>query len=242
MSTARNRFNLRTTSTTVPSTEEKHTDENVIDDTAAPTSSTQRALRARPGFNVRGRSRTTAVSSTTAPASGSDVAEVAEQTEPKTEVSSEKPSAPAKPSPRFSSRRPNQLIGGRGRLSPLTKTAAPSAESPNDGNADVVADSEKSASDQIKGATQEAVVDDNESSQNETSIPVQTGINRLRSRPRLQVHAAAPHKAPSTGPAVYNNANRKVNPLLSRRKLGSSTTTTTGTCHETIGQHNINDF
>lgn len=223
---ARNRFNLRTSTTAAPATEEKHTDENVIDDTASPTTSTARALRSRPAFNARGRSRSTTVSSTLAPVVESEAAEVGEPSE----VTSEKPAASAKPASRFNLRRPNQLLAARGRLSPLAKTTAASTEAPVEINADVVADSEKSASDQNKGVTQEVAVDENESSQSETSTPAVSGLNRLRNRPRLQVHAAtAPHRAP-TGSAVYNNANRKTNPLIARRRnLGSSTTTTTTT-------------
>lgn len=226
---ARNRFNLRTTTTAVPSTEEKQVDENAIDDTVSPTSSTARSLRVRPAFNARSRSRSTTASSTstaaTAPVAESDAADAAEQTE----VSSEKAFSPSKPASRFNLRRPNQLLAARGRVSPLAKTVAPSTEAPSDSNADVVADSEKSASDQNKATTQEVAADENESSQVETSTHTLSGLNKLRNRPRLQVHAAtAPHRQP-TGPAVYNNANRKANPLIARRRnLSSSTTTTTG--------------
>lgn len=216
---------MRTSSTAAPSTEEKHTDENAIDDTAAPTSSTARAIRARPGFNARGRSRLTTPTSTLAPAAESDAAEGGAEA---ADVSSEKPSAPPKPASRFNLRRPNQLLAARGRLSPLAKTAAPSTEAPSDSNADVVADSEKSASDQNKSATQEVAADENESSQGETSTPALTGLNKLRNRPRLQVHAAAAPQRPPAGSAVYSNANRKANPLIARRRNLASTSTTTG--------------
>lgn len=215
---------MRTSSTAAPSTEEKHTDENAIDDTAAPTSSTARAVRTRPAFNARGRSRLTTATSTSAPASESDAVEGAEAAD----VPSEKPSAPAKPASRFNLRRPNQLLAARGRLSPLAKTAAPSTEAPSDSPSDVVADSEKSASDQNKSATQEVAADENESSQTETSTQALTGLNKLRNRPRLQVHAAAAPQRPPAGSAVYSSANRKANPLIARRRNLASTSTTTG--------------
>lgn len=224
---ARNRFNLRT-STAAPSTEEKHADENVVDETVPPTSSTARAHRARPAFNARGRSRTTTASSTAAPTAEGEVAEGVEHSE----VASEKPAAPAKPASRFNLRRPNQLLAGRGRSPLLAKATTPSTEAPSDSNGEVVADSEKSASDQNKGITQEVIPDENESSQAETSTQAVSGLNKLRNRPRLQVHAAAAPHRPPTGSAVYNNANRKANPLIARRRnLSSSTTTTTGNCH-----------
>lgn len=216
---------MRSTSTAAPSGDEKHADENAIDDTASPTSSTARALRLRPAFNARGRSRSTTVSSTLAPSAEGDAPQDAEQTD----VSSEKPSSP-KPASRLNLRRPNQLLAARGRLSPLSKTTTPSTEAPSDASAaEVIADSEKSASDQNKGVTQEVGADENESSQAETSTPALTGLNKLRNRPRLQVHAAAAPQRQPVGSAVFNNANRKANPLIARRRnLGSSTTTTTG--------------
>lgn len=53
----------------------------------------------------------------------------------------------------------------------------------------------------------------------ESSTP-ETGLNRLRNRPRIQITAStARTKAPSVA------INRKVNPLIARRKLGGSSTT-----------------
>lgn len=53
----------------------------------------------------------------------------------------------------------------------------------------------------------------------ESSTP-ETGLNRLRNRPRIQITAST---ARTKAPAV--TINRKVNPLIARRKLGGSSTT-----------------
>lgn len=65
-------------------------------------------------------------------------------------------------------------------------------------------------------------LDESEHSAPETTTP-QTGLNRLRSRPRIQIQAKAPNTSKS--PAIPYAANRKSNPLISRRKIGVSTST-----------------
>lgn len=64
--------------------------------------------------------------------------------------------------------------------------------------------------------------DDTDHTAPETTTP-QTGLNRLRSRPRIQIQAKAQNTSKS--PAISYAANRKTNPLISRRKIGASTTT-----------------
>lgn len=224
---ARNRFNLRSTTPSTGS-DEKNPDENAID-TSAQVSSTQRPLRTRPTFNLRGRSRGTP-SSTASPSDGSATEQAIAESKLESE---EKPStaSPLKPSSRFNLRRPNQLLSPRGRLSPLSKTPAPSAEqsaeassSPNDG--------EKTSASIGGGSTapnndlsRESGGDEEQIAAEPSTTP-QTGLNRLRNRPRIQIQPKAPNTNKLPTAASYINANRKVNPLISRRqKIGSSTTT-----------------
>lgn len=63
---------------------------------------------------------------------------------------------------------------------------------------------------------------DGASTISESSTP-ETGLNRLRNRPRIQITAST---ARTKAPAVA--INRKVNPLIARRKLGGSSTTQGG--------------
>lgn len=198
--------------------------------------STQRPLRTRPTFNLRGRSRGTP-SSTAAPSDGSAIETSANGADAKLdgndERQNEKPTtaSPLKPSSRFNLRRPNQLLSPRNRLSPLAKSPSPSAaaseQASSNGNS---TDSEQalvsgggtaSASDLSK----ESSVGDEEQIASEPSTTPQSGLNRLRNRPRIQIQPKAPNTNKLPTAASYINANRKVNPLISRRKLGSSTTT-----------------
>lgn len=226
---ARNRFNLRSTTPSTVS-DEKSPDENAID-TSAQVSSTQRPLRTRPTFNLRGRSRGTP-SSTASPSDGS----ATEQAIAETKLESDEKSstaAPLKPSSRFNLRRPNQLLSPRGRLSPLAKTPAAAAASPSaeqSAEASSTTDGEKTTG---NGGGNTATNNDlgKESGGDEEQIAAepsttpQTGLNRLRNRPRIQIQPKAPNTNKLPTAASYINANRKVNPLISRRKIGSSTTT-----------------
>lgn len=184
--------------------------------------STSRPLRTRPTFNLRGRSRATP-SSTVPPSSDNSGTEPA-ISDSKSE-SEEKPStaAPPKPTSRFNLRRPNQLLSPRGRLSPLAKASVVSAEQLP----------EISSSTELTAASNTPAVDSKESAADESeqiaaepSTTPQTGLNRLRNRPRIQIQPKAPSANKQPTAASYINANRKVNPLISRRKIGSSTSTT----------------
>lgn len=225
---ARNRFNLR--STTVASTasvEEKNPDENAIDTSAQP-NSTQRSLRPRPVFNLRGRSRATPTS-TANPSTENDSTEQS-IAETKLEIE-EKPStvAPIKPASRFNLRRPNQLLAPRGRVSPLAKNLSSSTE--QSAEAAVVSNDVEKISSASSSTIpppelnkESAPVDDSEQVAEQSTTP-QTGINRLRNRPRIQIQPKAPSSNKPPTAASYI-ANRKVNPLISRRKIGGTSTTT----------------
>lgn len=229
---ARNRFSIRSSTAATPSTagEEKNPEENVIDTSAQP-SSTQRAPRPRPSFNLRGRSRPGVTTSTTPPAD-SESAESDVNSEAKVEAE-EKPAVVApppspagglpRPGSRLNLRRPNQLLpGGRARPNPLARTAAPATtEAPAEPTNEESEENAQPAENKEPQQTSE------ESDANaEASTPVPTGLNRLRSRPRLQVQARAPNSAKTASTVAALNVNRKANPLLSRRKIGASSTTT----------------
>lgn len=200
---ARNRFNLRASTPQSIASEEKNPDENAID------SATPRAVRTRPTFNLRSRSRP-APSSTSAPTDATEQAHSDTKLE-----SDEKPSTvnPLKPTSRFNLRRPNQLLSARGRVSPLAKAALePSAEQSVEPSSSTDASSKESA-------------DESEQVAAEPSTTPQTGLNRLRNRPRIQIQPKAVNTNKQPTAATYSNANRKANPLISRRKIGTSTTT-----------------
>lgn len=182
-------------------------------------------MRTRPTFNLRGRSRATPAS-TAAPSAEGNTEPLA-VSDVKLE-SEEKPSTAAslKPSSRFNLRRPNQLLSPRGRVSPFAKTPAPSAEQSaetSSSSTELAAASSTPATD----VSRESQSADAESEQiaAEPSTTPQTGLNRLRNRPRIQIQPKAPSANKQPTAASYINANRKVNPLISRRKIGSSTTT-----------------
>lgn len=227
--TARNRFNLRTSSTSAPSGEEK-VDENADSTSALPSSTTQRAVRPRVPFNLRGRSRPTTAApvadESPADESNQSGATASDTSSNEAEKSSTPLPASLKPASRFNLRRPNQLLSNRGRVSPLLKTSATTESIKTDSNA--AADSEKEGT-AVTAAivdNKESSADENEQANAETSTQPQTGLNRLRNRPRIQIKARDPKAdAKSSTPPPYN-VNRKANPLIARRKLGSTTTTT----------------
>lgn len=125
-----------------------------------------------------------------------------------------------KPSSRFNLRRPNQLLASRGRLSPLAKNPAPPAEQ----TLEII-----NSTDIVSPAAVEPkvtnILDESEQVAAEPSTTPQTGLNRLRNRPRIQIQPKASNASkPPTAASLI--ANRKANPLISRRKpIGSSTTT-----------------
>lgn len=68
-----------------------------------------------------------------------------------------------------------------------------------------------------------ATADESEHISPESTTP-QTVLTRLRNRQRIQIQPkAAASKTPTAAP--FAASNRKVNPLISRRKIGTSTTT-----------------
>ncbi|XP_031640835.1 uncharacterized serine-rich protein C215.13 [Contarinia nasturtii] len=216
----RNRFNLRSSTPVSVSSEEKNADENAID-TSAQSTSTQRPLRTRPTFNLRGRSRATA-SSTAAPLTdGNTESSVTEAKLDGEEKSST--AAALKPSSRFNLRRPNQLLSTRGRISPFAKVSASAEQSLEiSSSTELTAGSSTSTVDTNKESAADA---ESEQIAAEPSTTPQTGLNRLRNRPRIQIQPKATNTNKQPTAASYINANRKVNPLISRRKIGSSTTT-----------------
>lgn len=209
---ARNRFNLRTTTASPAAIEEKNADENSIDTSPQP-SSTQRSIRPRPSFNARGRSRGASTTST-APPSDNEASANEHSEAPKAET--EKPALKA--SSRFNLRRPN-LLSPRGRP---TKSAQPSTETPAAESHD---DAEKNVSN-ASDVNSHSQSDESDQSNGDATTQAPSGLSRLRNRPRLQVQPRAPtvNNKP-TGTAALNPSNRKVNPLLAKRKSGSSTTT-----------------
>lgn len=164
---------------------------------------------------MRGRSRATP-SSTSAPSGEQAISETKSDSDEKSVTTN-----PLKPVSRFSLRRPNQLLAPRGRLSPLAKAPAPSAEQ----SSEVINSTDASNSTPTAADWSKEYIEESEQVAAEPSTTPQTGLNRLRNRPRIQIQPKSPNtsKQPTTAP--YNNANRKVNPLISRRKIGSTTTT-----------------
>lgn len=148
------------------------------------------------------------------------------------ERQNEKPTtaSPLKSSSRFNLRRPNQLLSSRGRLSPLAKSSATAAaaaaeQSSNTTDGDQASANGSGSNGTASDLSKESGVSDEEQSAAEPSTTPQTGLNRLRNRPRIQIQPKAPNTNKLPTAASYINANRKVNPLISRRKLGSSSTT-----------------
>lgn len=136
-----------------------------------------------------------------------------------TDASPRKSAAPLKTSSRLNIRRSNQLLSARSRVPTLSRTSLPSEKS--DATSIPV---EVSANEDIVPSAGKS----DESIQTETSTQPMTVLNKLRNRPRLQVHATESRRSPS-GAAIYSNVNRKVNPLISRRKnIDSTSTTITG--------------
>lgn len=210
-------------------------DSNAID--AVP-STTVRAARPRPTFNIRPRGRN--VVSTTAPPASDAPAQAEDKVDEEVKEVKEAPAAPVKTNPALAGRsrlnaRPNPLLNLRGRSNLLgrgqtTTTAAPEAAAEAVPEEDLqetdvpseTAEKEEEAEKQVRGK----VNSDSRrqltgflSSQPapEVTTPA-TGLNRLRNRARLQVHK--PEKPKAQAPVV----NRRANPLIARRNLFSSTT------------------
>ncbi len=180
----RNRFNIRPSTTTVNPELNAETQ-----------STTSRLLnRPRPNFNVRGRGRPGAASTTEAPASVESVEKSETEDESKEEAAPvEKPAVAARPTSRLNLNRPtNRLLPGqKQRASPLARSKP----------ADEEGHKEKSSHD----------------GDSETETTTQSGLNKLKNRPRIQISAEPKKKATTNNNVLIN---RKVNPLLSKRKFG----------------------
>ncbi|KAJ6644379.1 hypothetical protein Bhyg_09348, partial [Pseudolycoriella hygida] len=212
----RNRFNLRGSTTTEAS------EENAVDNSA---STTQRsAVRLRPSFQLRTRGRPTTPSAATVQ-NESGTAEQPSTDERPEEKVEEKP-VPTRPS-RFNVGRPNRLLG-RSRT-PALNNLKPQPAGESDIGPSAAGENESTKSDD------EANSNDGASTISESSTPPETGLNRLRNRPRIQITAST---ARTKAPAVA--INRKVNPLIARRKLGGSSTTQEPTSEEEIDAQNGN--
>lgn len=225
--TARSRFNLRTSSANNGTTSSDETADNVA---AGQSTTTQRTARPRPSFNLRGRSRPTPLPvPSTAAASAAEETAAADNESPaaggvEPKPDDEKAAVAAKPASRFNLRRPNQLLSARGRVSPLLKA---STEAPAKSDDATDAAKEVTAVIANDNRNKEAPSDEGDQANTETSTQPQSGLNRLRNRPRIQIkpRASTSSENKSSTLAAYN-VNRKANPLIARRKIGSTTSTT----------------
>ncbi|XP_050332262.1 mucin-19 [Bactrocera neohumeralis] len=195
----RNRFNLRSTTTTE---KPAGADAEETNEEASVSSTTARTLRGgRPQLSLRGRSRTT----TAKPAAE----EEHKDEETAASAAEEKPApAPAKPASRFARPGGNRLLP-RGKLARTTE--APAAD-------DSAADS--SHHNDVKGE-ENGEEGAEKAAEAEAKPAAHHGLNRLKTRPQLHKTENAKPKA---APAPV--APRKVNPLLAKRRLqlGHSTT------------------
>lgn len=162
-------------------------------------STPSRLLRPRPNFNARPRGRPGAASTTeTAPAAEENEEKPEADEESKEEAPVEAKSAVlTRPTSRLNLNRPtNRLLPGQQkRVSPLSRGKT----SEDDSNKD------KSGSD----------------GDSETETTTQNNLIKLKNRPRIQINTE-PKKKTSANNVVVN---RKVNPLLSKRKFGLVSTT-----------------
>ncbi|XP_067641043.1 mucin-22 [Eurosta solidaginis] len=201
----RNRFNLRSTTTTEKSSNADNADVN--EDVAVASSTTARSLRGgRPTLGLRGRSRTTTVK----PAS---TAEEHKDEENAGNTGDEKPApVPVKPASRFARPGAGNRLLTRGKLARTTETPAV-----DDSTA------ESSHHNDVKGEEEGGADNTEKTAEAENKHTTSHGLNRLKSRPHL-------HKTESSKPKVAPApvAPRKVNPLLAKRRLplGHSTTET----------------
>lgn len=163
-------------------------------DTEVESTTASRLVKPRPQFSLRNRSRNGQTASTT---ESSDVPEESDKEEkPVEKVASLVP----KPTSRLNLNRPTS------RLLPGQKPRASHLNPRRNITADENGDSYKSAN-------------ENES-EFDTTTP--NNLNKLKSRPRIQINADSKSTKKTTSPAAIN---RKVNPLISKRKFGVTSTT-----------------
>ncbi|CRL06742.1 CLUMA_CG019464, isoform A [Clunio marinus] len=168
------------------------TTEKTTDTESSTTAS--RLVKPRPQFSLRNRGRNSQTTTTT------EATDVSEDTEEKEEKAVEKAtSIVPRPTSRLNINRPGSrlLPGQKARTSPLNARRVTTNDENNDGN---------------------KLENENESDP-ETTTP--NNLNKLKSRPRIQINGDS--KAKKTSNAVV--VNRKVNPLISKRKFGVTSTT-----------------
>lgn len=194
---ARNRFNIRNNAAaSQPTTEKSATNEGDVESTTA-----ARLVRPRPQFSLRNRGRSGA-STTEAPTTETDGENQQEKDDKTVEKSTASPIVP-RPTSRLNINRPGSRIvpsvGQKTRPSTVNRSRVNSNAENNDDN--------KSAA-------------ENES-EPESESTTQNNLNKLKSRPRIQISAESKAKKTTAQPAI----NRKANPLISKRKFGVTSTT-----------------
>ncbi|XP_075154543.1 uncharacterized protein LOC142228110 [Haematobia irritans] len=200
----RNRFNLRgSTTTAAPAAKSDDAPEEAVSSTTA------RPARGRPTLNLRGRSRTT---TSKAPAAEEESANDSENSV------DEKAATPAAAPTKASRFNLNRAAGGRlpsrGKLSRTTEAPAASEDS----------DADSSHHNDVKGEGDES----GDKPAEEKPSANLGGLNRLKSRPRI----GGPQKTDSLKPKAAPAPPRKVNPLLAKKRMQLSTSTTEATAEE----------
>ncbi|XP_055690071.1 mucin-2 isoform X2 [Lutzomyia longipalpis] len=186
----RNRFNIRSTT------------EGTSQVQAEETSTTSRPARPRATFSARSRSRLTTV----APSE-----EVANRTE--TTTARPRIALPSRPGAnRLLAPRKNPLIRG--------STPAPSTEAPAAAAAGEDLEESDTSPETPPIRPEPEKTSNYLFGQIESTTTSQSGLNRLKNRPRIQIQ---PAERPKTTQNVF--ANRKVNPLIARRQFGVTSST-----------------
>ncbi|GAB0100297.1 hypothetical protein DMENIID0001_167730 [Sergentomyia squamirostris] len=182
--------------------------------TAAASASESRPSRPRASFS--GRSRNKTPSSTTTTASG----EVVVSTEASTTAQA-RVTLPNRLGV-------NRLLAQRNRNN-LIRHGSPTTAKPN-----VTASTETDEGNTSQEAAAAYVPLTTEEPERVESTSSQTGLNRLKNRPRIQIHPIDRTKAPTTQNVIFNQ--RKVNPLIARRQFGltSSTSEAPSSADETL--------
>lgn len=204
---ARNRFNLRGST-------DKPSETNDAESTTA-----SRLIRpSRPQFSLRNRGRPSPASVVESSATSSAVNESAsnaDEQENNAEKTTEKSSIVPRPTSRLNINRPanraNVLSSSspKVRPSPLNRSRVNASSSNENGN--------NSSNNNGDSSSSNKLTNENESDPEATT---QNNLNKLKSRPRIQISADSKAKKTTAAPVI----NRKANPLISKRKFGASTT------------------
>jgi hypothetical protein len=202
---ARNRFNLRGSST--PSDKSSESSDDAVSTTAA-----SRLVKPRPQFSIRPRGRQ--ATSTVAPAAVSESVEEGNAGEPKEETAAAAPAKPTRPAVGGRVNLPNRPNRLGGRPNPLAKLNKAVETEKTVDSVDTEPQPAEKATRPLKSQPQPTEDEQNEAS---AEVSQQAGLNRLKNRPKIQVHAKVDKPRPTALP-------RRVNPLL-KRKLGASSTT-----------------